>query len=69
MSMLSKIKGFFLGPKDYVVVIDDDDAYVIPLSRVIATDIVATKPSRLPRARKFAKALNKELDAKYADHS
>ncbi len=57
----SEILDCYLGPKDYVVVIDDGVAYPIHKNRVTTTDIVATKESRWGRAKRFTKALNKEL--------
>lgn len=68
MTILSKLKDRILGPKIYVVVIDEDgQAYALHPGRVIKSDKIASKPSRYSRARKLARAINKELDKKNAD--
>ncbi len=57
----SEILDCYLGPRVYVVVIDDGVAYPIHRGKIIPTDVIATKSSRWGRAKKFAFALNKEL--------
>lgn len=67
MTILSKLKDRILGPKIYIVVIDDGEALALHPGRVLPTDVIASKPSRYARARKLARAINKELDKKNAD--
>lgn len=67
MTILSKLLDRVQGPANYIVVINDGEAYAIHKNRKISTDVAASKPSLFARARKLARAINRELDLKNAN--
>ena len=60
MTILSKLLDRLQGPKVYMVVDDEGDAMALHPGRVLKTDTVLSGPFRYAKARKIAKAINKE---------
>jgi len=60
MTILSKLLDRFQGQKIYMVVDDEGDAMALHPGRVLKTDTVLSGPFRYAKARKIARAINKE---------
>lgn len=57
----------FRSKKDSIVVIDDGEAYVIPITKLLESDLKASEPCTLKRGKKIVRELNADMDRRRLD--